>query len=221
MRVSLTVLRAKITLMQVPARFVAKQGKTDLDWLHLAVSRNGCFDEKDIGSSPLGRMGTGAILDHLASMIERGLLKSSGGGRFCITDGTRESLWSNSVPLWVRILRVLDMTPLTLSGMAAYLGEPAETVSRDAERLRREGMVVMVPVRDGHGILRTFEILPGGSEELGRLGTGPFPETRHGGSTAQQLLANVEEIVRGLAIDEAVRSDVISKLEQVRAKIGE
>ena len=77
---------------------MVSSGRADIDILHRAVSGGGCIGEAEIGRSALGKMGTGQALDHLASMIERNLLSSEGGGRFCITEDARLSLWSSGIP---------------------------------------------------------------------------------------------------------------------------
>ena len=187
--------------------------------MHLAVLSDGCLDETDIDKSRLGRLGTGRILDQLASLIDRGLLKASESGGFCVTDQARKTLWSDDVPLWVRILRVLDTKSLVIGDICTYLNEPGAAVTPEAEMLRRNGLVMITTIRDDSGIQKLFEILPDGRDALREGGAhGRMPGRDHG--DALHLLAQLEEQIGGLDADSKVRQDMISKLEQIRQKIG-
>ncbi|MFM7796279.1 MAG: hypothetical protein ACKO7N_05885, partial [Candidatus Nitrosotenuis sp.] len=65
----------------------------DLAFLHLAVSKNGKFNEQDIAGSELAYLGVGRTLDRLAALKEKNLI-SLDGVYFSITDLARELFWS-------------------------------------------------------------------------------------------------------------------------------
>ena len=86
-----------------------KLGTIDLEILDLAIKENGTFNENNLENSELKRLGVGKILDSLASLKDRKFLSLNSDGSFSITDIAREILWSANIPIWARILRLLQI----------------------------------------------------------------------------------------------------------------
>ncbi len=182
---------------------------TDLKFLHLAIAGGGCFDESDIAGMNIGKIGTGAVLDELASLRQRGLLRID-GKKFCITDEARSLFWSDE-PLWRRILGILQVMPLEIKDICAYLNEAGDAVEGMIEDLRRDGMVVMIPVRKETGVCRTYEILPEGREML--ASSENYPNAKDG---AQAVLSSLENTVSGLEIDSDIQEKMLSEIKKLQ-----
>jgi len=86
-----------------------KLGTVDLEILHLAINENGTFNENNLENSDLKRLGVGKILDSLATLKDRKMLTLNEDGSFSITDIAKEILWSENVPSWAKILRLLQI----------------------------------------------------------------------------------------------------------------
>lgn len=117
----------------------------DLEFLELGAA--GPFDEKDLASSPLSRLGTGRTLDALGSMLERGVLEREGGG-FAVSGAVRGHLLDHAVPLHTRILRLLEISPLEIPRIKACLRE--DGIEAALRALQEEGAAYTYPLlRDG------------------------------------------------------------------------
>ena len=86
-----------------------KLGTIDLEILNLAIKENGTFNENNLENSELKRLGVGRILDALASLKDRKFVLLNSDGSFSITDLAREILWSSNIPIWAKILRLLQI----------------------------------------------------------------------------------------------------------------
>ena len=91
-----------------------KLGTIDFEVLQLAINENGTFDETHLENSNLKRHGVGKILDTLASLKERKFISMNKNGSFTITDVAKEILWSLDIPIWARILRLLQIKSCNL-----------------------------------------------------------------------------------------------------------
>jgi len=91
-----------------------KLGTIDLEILHLAIKEKGTFNENNLENSELKRHGIGKILDTLASLRDRKFISSNSDGSFSITELAREILWSSNIPIWGKILRLLQIKSCNL-----------------------------------------------------------------------------------------------------------
>ena len=71
---------------------MVRLGTIDIEILNLAINQNGTFNEHNLESSELKRLGVGRILDELASLKDRELILLNKDGSFSITGLGRESL---------------------------------------------------------------------------------------------------------------------------------
>ena len=122
-------------------------GRLDLEFLHLCMKCNGRFNESDIDKSELSNLGVGKILDQLASLKDRKLIELSEDGFFRITNAATQILWKKEISLWVKILKLLRIKSCTDEQISKYLNETSEKVLDEIELLRKNGFVLMSPLR--------------------------------------------------------------------------
>ena len=94
---------------------------TDLQILNLGIIRKGNFDENDIAKSELAKLGVGRILDQLASLKERNLIRMNKDGSFAITEDAKKVLWDPQMPTEIKILRILAIGPQMSQKLALFL----------------------------------------------------------------------------------------------------
>ena len=90
-----------------------KLGTIDLEVLVLAIKEEGTFNEYNLENSDLKRHGVGKLLDTLASLRERKFILLNTNGSYSITQLAREILWSSNIPIWGRVLRLLQIKSCT------------------------------------------------------------------------------------------------------------
>ena len=202
-------------------------GTIDLEVLQLAAAAaGGRIDESAIEHSALSRLGVGRILDALASLRDRDLLRlDEDGGSFVMTDAARAILWSDSIPLWARILRLLEIRSCGVADMAAILRIGRHGPLEEAlGGLQREGFVMAAPQIRGGGPQKVYEILPEGIERMeaiSREGGGAYASRVPKGPGTYDLINEIERIVsasRTMSADE--RRAVLQKVSGLRDMIG-
>lgn len=145
---------------------MTKLGAIDLEILHLGIKGNGRFDEKDIEKSELIRLGVGRLLDSLASLKDRKLIELNNDGSFSITGFAKNMLWSEQTPTWVKILRVLEIKSYNIETISDFLKKSEIEIEREIEKLRKNHLILMSPLRQESKIIKIYEILPEGLEKL-------------------------------------------------------
>ena len=197
-------------------------GTVDLEILHLAVTRGGTFDEKDMEGSQLKRLGVGKILDTLGSLKDRKFIRLNGDGSFSITPVAREILWGD-IPSWARILRLLQTRSCSMGEITDILRLQEPEVTEQVERLRQSQYVLMSPQRRDGAVVRTYEILPEGAEVIDRAETEGFESTVFGepapGAEISEMINGIEDAVRGSSMDAAERDAVIARLSELRTRL--
>ena len=145
---------------------MCKLNLIDLQILHLGIKGNGRFDENDLENSELKKLGVGKLLDQLASLKEKKLIDTNSDGSFSITQNARHIFWDNSIPLWIRILKVLEIKSQPIEKISLFLSINEEQIENEIEKLRKQQLVLMSPLRDQEGLIKMYEILPEGIEKL-------------------------------------------------------
>jgi predicted transcriptional regulator len=141
-------------------------GFVDLEILFLGIDKNGNFNEIDIENSNLKRLGVGKILDSLASLKDQKLIDLNKDGSFSITSDAKHILWDKKIPLWVNILRVLEIKSFSSEEISKFLKKTEQEIFDEVENLRKNQLVLMSPHRIDSKIIKIFEILPEGREKL-------------------------------------------------------
>jgi hypothetical protein len=202
---------------------MTKLSITDLEILHLGIKKEGTFDENDLEQSELKKLGVGRILDQLASLKERKLIELNKNGSFTITNTARHILWDNQIPLWIKILRILEIKPQSIEKISSWLLSEQIQIQKEIEELRKRQLVLMSPLRNKEGIVKIFEILPEGIEEIKKAqsqGVQNIPDTIN---PQVEILSLLEETIKDVKGSEEIsdrkKDKIISNLEKIKDKL--
>ena len=200
-----------------------KLNMLDLQILYLGIKGNGRFNEKDIEESDLKKLGVGRILDQLASLKERNLIDMNKDGSFSITSITRHILWDNQIPLWIRILRILEIKSQEIEKIASFLLLSPDQIQTEIEDLRKRQLVLMSPLRNETGIVKMYEILPEGIEEVKKAqieGVQNKPQIIKSQIEILSIIDETIEEINGLeGILEERKDKIISNILQIKDKL--
>ncbi len=200
-----------------------KLGTVDLQILDLALKENGTFNESNLENSELKRLGVGRILDALASLKDRKMISQNSDGSFSITDLAREILWSNNVPTWAKILRLLQINSCSMKQMVGILRTPEDRLIEDVEKLRKSHFVLMAPQRKEDILVKVYEILPEGIEEIDKTETEGFDNTNFDEfKPGVEILSIIDEIVKEIQdfqMDQSKKDSITGKLSKLKDKL--
>jgi len=200
-----------------------KLGTVDLEILDLAIKENGVFNENNLENSELKRLGVGRILDALASLKDRKLISLNGDGSFSITNLAREILWSNNIPTWAKILRLLQIKSCSMKQIIDILRISEDKLMGDVEKLRKSQFVLMSPQRQKEKLVKMYEILPEGIEEIDKTETKGFDNTNFDQPRPEvEILSLIDEIVKEIQdfqIAQSKKDSITGKLSNLKDKL--
>jgi len=200
-----------------------KLGTIDLQILDLAIKENGVFNENNLENSELKRLGVGRILDALASLKDRKMISLNSDGSFSITDLAREILWSNNVPTWAKILRLLQIKSCSMKQMVDILRISEDRLMEDVEKLRKSQFVLMSPQRKEDRLVKVYEILPEGIEEIDKTETVGFDNTNFDEfKPGVEILSMIDEIVKEIQdfeMDQSKKDSITEKLSKLKDRL--
>ncbi len=200
-----------------------KLGTVDLELLCLAMKENGTFNENNLENSELKRLGVGRILDALASLKDRKLISLNTDGSFSITQLAKEILWSDKIPIWARILRLLQIKSCSINQITDILRISEEKILEDLEKLRKSQFVLMSPQRQEETVVKIFEILPEGIEEIDKTETEGFEKVSFDKPrTDVEVLGLIDEVVKSIQesqIEQEKKEIIVKKLSEVKSKL--
>jgi len=200
-----------------------KLGTVDLQILDLAIKENGIFNENNLENSELKRLGVGRILDALASLKDRKMISLNSDGSFSMTDLAREILWSNNVPTWAKILRLLQIKSCSMKQMVDILRTSEDRLIEDVEKLRKSHFVLMAPQRQEDRLVKVYEILPEGIEEIDKTETVGFDNTNFDEfKPGVEILSIIDEIVKEIQdfqMDQSKKDSITGKLSKLKDKL--
>ena len=200
-----------------------KLGTIDLEILHLAINENGKFDETNLENSKLKRLGVGKILDSLASLKDRKMISLNSDGSFSITDLAREILWSKNIPKWARVLRLLQIKSCSMDQISDILKISKDEIDKEVEILRKSQLVLMSPQRQDEKLVKVFEILSEGIEEIDKTETEGFDKIVFGEQKSDvEILDTIDEIVKEIedtSLDQKNKEQIVEKLAELKAKL--
>ena len=202
---------------------MTKLSIVDLQILYLGIKGNGRFDEKDIDQSELKRLGVGRILDQLASLKERKLIDLNADGSFSLTSMARHILWDSQIPMWIKILRILEIKSQSLEKISSFLLLSKDLIQNEIEDLRKRQLVLMSPFRNETGLVKMYEILPEGIEQIKKAqseGVQNKPEIKKPQIEIWSIIEETIEQIRGLeGISDEKKDDIISNLLKIKDKL--
>jgi hypothetical protein len=200
-----------------------KLGTIDLEILDLAIKENGTFNENNLENSELKRLGVGKILDSLASLKDRKFLSLNKDGSFSITSIAKEILWSDSIPTWAKILRLLQIKSSSIEQISNILRITENQYFDDLEKLRKNGFVLMSPQRIDEKIIKIYEIQPEGIEKIDKTDKEGFKNISFDESKPEiEILSKIDEIVleiKDSEIEQSKKDSIIEKLTQLKNKL--
>ncbi len=200
-----------------------KLGTIDLEILDLAIKENGVFNENNLENSELKRLGVGRILDALASLKDRKMISLNSDGSFSITVLAREILWSNNIPTWAKILRLLQIKSCSMEQIIDILRISKDKLIVDVEKLRKTQFVLMSPQRQKEKLVKIYEILPEGIEKIDKTETEGFDNTNFDESKSEvEILELIDEVVKELndsQMEQLKKDSITEKLSKLKEKL--
>ena len=200
-----------------------KLGTIDLEVLFLAVKEKGTFDENNLENSELKRHGVGKILDTLASLKDRKFISLNSDGSFSITQLAREILWSANIPIWGRILRLLQIKSCNIDQITDILGTSEDKIKQELEELRKNEFVLMSPQRQEEKLIKIYEILPEGIQEIDKTDTQGFNKsnfrkvTLNGGII--EIINQIQNEIQKSNITEPEKNKIIEKVKDLKNRL--
>lgn len=195
----------------------------DLKILFLGINKGGNFDENDIEKSDLKELGVGRILDQLASLKERGLIEMNKNGSFSITNSAKQILWDDEIPLWVKILRVLEIKSQNIKTMASFLLVSDDKVKEEIEDLRKRHLLLMSPLRKETGLEKFYEILPDGIEIIEKSQKEGFKDKPQIKDPQIEILPVLDQTIKEIQdmqeISKDKKQNIISNLLKIKEKL--
>ena len=200
-----------------------KLGTIDLEVLFLAVKEKGTFNENNLENSELKRHGVGKILDTLASLKDRKFISLNSDGSFSITQLAREILWSANIPIWGRILRLLQIKSCNIDQITDILGTSEDKIKQELEELRKNEFVLMSPQRQEDKLIKIYEILPEGIQEIDKTDTRGFNKSNF---RKLKLNGGIIEIINQIQIEiqksnitEPEKNKIIEKVKDLKNRL--
>ena len=200
-----------------------KLGTVDLEILSLAIKGKGTFNENNLENSDLKRYGVGKILDALASLKDRKFISLNSDGSFTITELAREILWSSNIPIWGRILRLLQIKSCNLNQIIEILAIDEDKIIHEIEQLRKNQLVLMSPQRQDDKLIKIYEILPEGIHKIDKTETEGFEQINFGETKSNggilEIIDDIKNQIQKTSITDPEKNRIISKLNNLTNKL--
>ncbi|MDC0637819.1 hypothetical protein OAP30_00055 [Nitrosopumilus sp.] len=200
-----------------------KLGTIDLEILQLAVNQKGTFNETHLENSKLKRHGVGKILDTLASLKDRKFISMNENGSFTITELAKEILWSSKIPIWAKILRLLQIKSCDLQQIIETINSSEEKIFNELEQLRKNQLVLMSPQRQDEKLIKVYEILPEGIEVIDKTETQGFENINFAKNEPEgEIIGTIDEIIneiQKLSCSDNEKDNITKKLELLKNKL--
>ena len=197
-----------------------KLGTVDLEILQLAMNEKGTFNETHLEKSELKRFGVGKLLDSLASLKDRKLLSLNKDGSFSITEIAKEILWSESIPAWARILRLLQIKSCSIEQITKIITIPRNDLLENLEKLRKHQFIIMLPQRQEEKIIKVYEIQSEGIEKINDSEREGFGNMEFGNPSKDvEVLSSIDEIVREInesQMKQSKKESIVAKLFKLK-----
>ncbi len=151
------------------------------------------------------------------------MISLNGDGSFSITDLARGILWSNNIPTWAKILRLLQIKSCSMKQIIDILRISEDKLMADVEKLRKSQFVLMSPQRQKEKLVKMYEILPEGIEEIDKTETKGFDNTNFDEPKPEvEILSLIDEIVKEIQdfqIDQSKKDSITGKLSNLKDKL--
>ena len=200
-----------------------KLGTIDLEILFLAIKENGTFDENHLENSELKRHGVGKILDTLASLKERKFISLNSDGSFSITQLAKEILWSSNIPIWGRVLRLLQIKSCSLNEIVEIIRISEDIIMVEIEKLRKDQLILMSPQRKEEKLIKMYEILPEGIQEIDKTETEGFNGKKFGEGEQRvettEMINQIIKEIQKLEVSEKKKENITQQIIKLKNKL--
>jgi len=200
-----------------------KLGTIDLEVLNLAIKGKGTFNENNLENSELKRHGVGKILDTLASLKDRKFISLNSDGSFSITELARDILWSSNIPIWGKILRLLQIKSCNLNQIIEVIQSSEEKIMYEIEELRKNQLILMSPQRQEDKLIKIYEILPEGVQEIDKTETQGFNKNKFKKvKPRQEILEMLDVVIKEinvLKITQDEKEKIVNKIFSLKDKL--
>ena len=200
-----------------------KLGTIDLEVLTLAIKEKGTFNENNLENSELKRYGVGKILDTLASLKDRKFISLNSDGTFTITELAREILWNSKIPIWAKILRLLQIKSCNQNQIIEILGIDEDKITNQIEELRKNQLILMSPQRQDDKLIKIYEILPEGIHEIDKTEKEGFDQINFGETKSNggilEIIDDIKNQIQKTSISDPEKNKIISKLNNLKNKL--
>jgi len=192
----------------------------DLEILYQAKSKNGISPEA-VSQQDVFTPGIWELVDKFASLQEKNLLTKNKEGLFVLTKNGINTFWDIESPLWLNLLKLLRVKPLADTECARYLEEYIPAVQQALEMIRKKGYIMMSQLRKEEKLLKMFEILPEGVEQITKLRKKGMFVVKSGDKLVVELddgdgilYEIIEDLVNPLRMVKTLSKDEIKKYKQ-------
>ena len=200
-----------------------KLGTIDLEVLNLAIKGKGTFNENNLENSELKRHGVGKILDTLASLKDRKFISLNSDGSFSITELARDILWSSNIPIWGKILRLLQIKSCNLNQIIEIIQSSEEKIMYEIEELIKNQLILISPQRQEDKLIKIYEILPEGVQEIDKTETQGFNKNKFKKVKPRQeileMLDGVIKEINVLKITQDEKEKIVNKIFNIKDKL--
>jgi len=161
------------------------------------------------------------LVDKFASLQEKNLITKNKEGLFVLTKNGINTFWDIESPLWLNLLKLLRVKPVTDTECARYLEEYIPAVQQALEMIRKKGYVMMSQLRKEEKLLKMFEILPEGVEQITKLRKKGMFVVKSGDKLVVELddgdgilYEIIDDLVNPLRMVKTLSKDEIKKYKQ-------
>jgi hypothetical protein len=198
-------------------------GTIDLEVMDLAMKSGGTFNENNLENSNLKRLGVGKILDTLGNLKDKKFIILNSDGSFSITEIGRNILWNKSIPLWARVMRLLQIKSCSMEQIQSILNESYLHIDTEIEKLRQNQFVMMSPQRIDEKVVKIFEILPEGISEIDKTDKEGFEKSIFGKTKPEiEILSSLDEILKEIQdsqIEPNSKEKIIQKIKKLKDRL--
>lgn len=187
---------------------------SDLDYIDLEIlyqaknAKNGIIPE-NISKQDVFTPSIWELAEKFTTLQERKLLSKTEKGSFKVTRAGVNKFWNPESPLWMNLLKLLCIKPFSDTECAMYLQEPIPATQQALEMIRKKGYVMMSPLRKDKKLLKMFEILPEGMQQL-------KTSKKHSLLTAKLGDKLVVELENGEGVLYEVIDDLVNPLRMIK-----
>ncbi len=199
---------------------------SELDYMDLEIlyqakkSKNGISPEA-VSQQDVFTPGIWELVDKFASMQEKNLLTKNKEGLFVLTKNGINTFWDIESPLWLNLLKLLRVKPLADIECARYLEEYIPAVQQALEMIRKKGYIMMSQLRKEEKLLKMFEILPEGVEQITKLKKKDMFVVKSGDKLVVELddgdgilYEIIDDLINPLRMIKTLSEDEIKKYKQ-------